>query len=57
MNVVIMGTPGSGKTTIGTLPAKRPRWEFVDADDFHPAANVEKMRQGIPGQKLTASRG
>jgi gluconokinase len=48
MIVVITGTPGSGKTTIGTLLAKRPRWEFVDADDFHPAANVEKMRQGIP---------
>ena len=48
MIVVIMGTPGSGKTTIGTLLAKRPRWEFVDPDDFHPAAYVEKMRQGIP---------
>ena len=48
MIVAIMGTPGSGKTTIGTLLAKGPRWEFVDADNFHPAANVEKMRQGIP---------
>jgi gluconokinase len=23
-------------------------WEFADADDYHPAANVEKMRNGIP---------
>ena len=48
MIVLIMGTTGSGKTTIGTLLAKRLGWEFVDADDFHPPANVEKMRKGIP---------
>lgn len=46
--VVVMGTTGSGKTTIGTLLAARLGWEFVDGDEFHPAANVEKMRQGIP---------
>jgi gluconokinase len=48
MIVIVMGTTGSGKTTIGTLLAKRQGWEFVDADDFHPAANVEKMKHGIP---------
>jgi gluconokinase len=48
MIVIVMGTTGSGKTTIGTLLAKRMRWEFVDADDFHPPANVEKMKHGIP---------
>jgi gluconokinase len=48
MIVIIMGTTGSGKTTIGTLLAKRLGWKFVDADDFHPPANVEKMKQGIP---------
>jgi gluconokinase len=48
MIVIVMGTTGSGKTTIGNLLAKRMGWEFVDADDFHPPANVEKMKQGIP---------
>lgn len=48
MIVIVMGTTGSGKTTIGTLLAKRLGWEFVDADDFHPQANVEKMKHGIP---------
>jgi gluconokinase len=48
MIVVVMGTTGSGKTTVGTLLAKRLGWEFVDADDFHPPANVEKMKHGIP---------
>ena len=48
MIAIVMGTTGSGKTTIGTLLAKRLGWEFVDADDFHPPANVEKMKHGIP---------
>jgi gluconokinase len=45
--VVVMGVTGSGKTTIGVLLARRLGWELVDADSFHSAANVEKMRQGI----------
>ena len=48
MTVIVMGTTGSGKTTVGTLLAKRLGWEFADADDFHPPENVEKMRHGIP---------
>src|SRR5580658_11381523 len=48
MIVIVMGTTGSGKTTIGSLLAKRLGWQFVDADDFHPPANVEKMKHGIP---------
>ena len=46
--VVVMGVTGSGKTTIGVLLARRIGWAFVDADSFHSAANVDKMRQGIP---------
>jgi gluconokinase len=23
------------------------KWEFVDADDFHPPANIEKMARGL----------
>jgi len=48
MIVIVMGTTGSGKTTIGRLVAERRGWDFVDADDFHPPANVEKMKHGIP---------
>jgi gluconokinase len=48
MIVIVMGTTASGKTTIGSLLAKRLGWDFADADDFHPAANVEKMKRGIP---------
>ena len=46
--VVLMGVTGSGKTTIGRLLSQELRWKYYDADDFHPSANVEKMRSGIP---------
>ena len=48
MIVIISGVAGSGKTTVGALLAGRLGWRFADADDFHPAANVAKMRAGIP---------
>jgi gluconokinase len=43
-----MGVVGAGKTTVGSLLAQKLGWRFADADDFHPAANVEKIRRGIP---------
>lgn len=48
MIILVMGITGSGKTTIGRLLAGRLHWEFADADDFHSAANKEKMHNGIP---------
>jgi gluconokinase len=43
-----MGVSGAGKTTVGKLLASQLGWAFADADDYHSAANVEKMRNGIP---------
>ena len=48
MIVIVMGVVGSGKTTVGKLLAQSMGWEFADADDFHPASNVEKIRNGVP---------
>lgn len=43
-----MGVAGSGKTVVGRALAARLGRPFVDADDLHPEANVEKMRRGEP---------
>jgi gluconokinase len=48
MVVVLMGVSGSGKTTVGRILAAQLRWTFLDADDFHPTANIAKMRGGMP---------
>jgi gluconokinase len=46
--LVVMGVSGSGKTTVAEGIARRLGWVFAEGDDFHPAANVEKMRAGHP---------
>lgn len=46
--VVVMGVSGCGKTSVGRALAQRLGARFVDGDDFHPPANVEKMRTGVP---------
>lgn len=43
-----MGVAGSGKSTVGKLLARSLRLPFCDADDLHPAANIEKMKAGVP---------
>ena len=48
MITIVMGVSGSGKTTVGQLLAQSLNWDFSDADDFHPSANIEKMSLGIP---------
>src|SRR5512135_1066673 len=48
MIVIVAGVSGSGKSTVGALLAGRLGWRFADADEFHPAANVDKMRDGVP---------
>ncbi len=48
MVILVIGVSGSGKTTIGWALASTLGWRFSDADDFHSAANVQKMKQGIP---------
>jgi gluconokinase len=46
--VVLMGVTGAGKTTVGRLLASALGCDFLDADDYHPEANVAKMRGGQP---------
>jgi len=47
-HIIVMGVSGCGKTTLGAALAAHLDWPFFDADDFHPPANVEKMKAGEP---------
>jgi gluconokinase len=44
----VMGVSGSGKSLIGAALARALGVEFVEGDDYHPAANVQRMSSGIP---------
>lgn len=46
--IVVMGVSGCGKTSVGERLASILGCRFIEGDSRHPAANVEKMRQGIP---------
>jgi gluconokinase len=48
MVILLMGVSGSGKTTVGRRLAGELGWDFADADDFHPPANIAKMSGGHP---------
>ena len=48
MIILLMGVAGTGKTTVGTLLAKKLGWSFYDGDDFHPPENITKMEYGVP---------
>ncbi len=48
MVLVVMGVSGSGKTSVGQSVAQQLGFVFLEADDFHPKANIEKMARGEP---------
>ena len=48
MVIILMGVTGSGKSTAGRKLAESLGWKYFDADDFHSAANVWKMKRGVP---------
>lgn len=46
MIIIVMGVAGAGKSTLGKALAAALGWPFIEGDDFHPAANREKMARG-----------
>jgi gluconokinase len=44
---VVMGVSGCGKSTVGRALAAANGVPFVEGDQFHPQANVDKMSAGI----------
>lgn len=48
MVIVLVGVTGSGKSSVGKRLAAQLGWTFIEGDDFHPPANIEKLKQGTP---------
>jgi len=44
--LIVMGVSGTGKSTLARALAEELQWEFLEGDDYHPKANIEKMRRG-----------
>ncbi len=47
-SIVVMGVAGCGKSSLGAALASHLNWPLIEGDEFHPAVNVEKMRNGMP---------
>ena len=46
--IILMGAAGAGKSTVGRQLANELGWCYVDGDDFHPAANLDKINYNLP---------
>jgi len=45
---LITGPAGCGKSTVAQFIAKAMNLPYIEGDEYHPKANVDKMAQGIP---------
>jgi len=48
VQVVVMGVASTGKSVVGARLAERLDLPFVEGDDHHPPANIDKMTAGVP---------
>lgn len=48
MIAILMGVTSSGKSTIAAELVKLTGWKYAEGDDYHSAANKQKMKSGIP---------
>ena len=48
LHVVVMGVSGCGKSEVGERIAHALHLPLIEGDAFHPPANIEKMRSGVP---------
>ncbi|KAK1757649.1 P-loop containing nucleoside triphosphate hydrolase protein [Echria macrotheca] len=45
---LVTGPAGCGKSTIAKFLANTLHWPYIEGDEYHPKANVDKMSAGIP---------
>jgi carbohydrate kinase (thermoresistant glucokinase family) len=48
MRVVVMGVSGCGKSTMARSLAQALGWRYIEGDQHHSAANIQKMSAGTP---------
>ncbi len=46
--LVVMGVSGCGKSSLGQAVAAELGLPLIEGDDFHPEANIRKMKSGTP---------
>ncbi|KAJ4362776.1 hypothetical protein N0V95_001268 [Ascochyta clinopodiicola] len=46
--LIVTGPAGCGKSTIAKVLADRYGFEYIEGDEYHPKANIDKMAAGIP---------
>ncbi|UYA62262.1 Gluconokinase [Pectobacterium sp. F1-1] len=47
-SIILMGVSGSGKSSVGAKLGRAIQAKFIDGDDLHPRANIQKMASGTP---------
>jgi len=47
-SIILMGVSGCGKSSVGAALARSLGAKFIDGDDLHPRANIQKMAGGSP---------
>jgi len=45
---LVTGPAGCGKSTVAKYLADSLHWPYIEGDEYHPQANVDKMSAGIP---------
>ncbi|KAF1834244.1 carbohydrate kinase [Decorospora gaudefroyi] len=46
--LIVTGPAGCGKSTVAKYLSDRYGFDYIEGDEFHPRANIEKMAAGIP---------
>jgi len=45
---LVTGPAGCGKSTVAQYLSNTLHWPYIEGDEFHPQANIDKMADGIP---------
>ncbi|CBX92319.1 hypothetical protein IAQ61_006288 [Plenodomus lingam] len=46
--LIVTGPAGCGKSTVAQFLATRYGFDYIEGDEYHPKANIDKMAAGIP---------